>query len=594
MSKLKSKIIYSVNQFAQQNQLDNFAENLFNFQQTRKEFAGDLTLVVFPFSKAMQKSPQEVAETFGALLQNEIEEIKSYNVVKGFLNLELSHQYWINTLLEIHSNDNFGKHADKNRKVVLEYCGPNTNKPLHFGHIRNISLGYAMANILDAYGYKVHKVNILNDRGIQICKSMLGWLKYFNGESPETSGKKGDHLVAEAYVKFEQEMRAQAQPHIDKGMEKNKAFLETELMQEARAMLIKWENNDEEVRSLWKKMNSWVYDGFNQTYERFGVDFEKNYYESDTWKLGKSFVEEGLKTKIFYQKEDGSTWIDLSDKGLDEKIVLRSDGTSVYLTQDLGTANERSKDFSLKEGDLMIYVVGDEQNYHFKVLKLTLEKMGMPYANGIYHLSYGMVDLPGGAKMKTREGTSVDADDLMDEVIQKAKEKTQELGKLNDLNENEKELLYKQIGLAAIKYFILKISPKKRMVFDPEESISLNGHTGPFIQYTGARINSVIKNGDIHANINESLVLKAEEIDLINLINQFPERIESASINYDPSEIANYAYDLAKSYNKFYTEHPILKTDDETKNFRLLLSKQTKLVLNKSLQLLGIASPEVM
>lgn len=590
---LKSKITSSVQKFIKDNFDSEIVEKQFNFQDTRKEFDGDLTLIVFPFVKVMKTKPENAAEQIGNHLKENLQEIVAFNVVKGFLNLSITDLFWIENFKEISANQNFAKFENNNKKVILEYCGPNTNKPLHFGHVRNMCIGFATANILQAAGYQVNKVNIYNDRGIQICKSMLGWLKYFNNQTPESSGKKGDFLVAEAYVKFETEMRKQAEPFIAKGLEKNKAILETELMKEAREMLLKWEKNDEDVRQLWQKMNNWVYDGFNQTYKRLGVDFEKNYYESTTYLLGKNFVEQGLKEEIFFKKDDGSTWVNLENEGLDEKILLRSDGTSVYLTQDLGTADERSKDYNLAKTDKMIYVVGDEQNYHFKVLKLTLQKMKKAYAEGIFHLSYGMVDLPGGAKMKTREGTSVDADELMDEVFEKAKQKTLELGKLDGMSDDEKNILFEQIGLAAIKYFILKVSPKKRMIFDPEESIALQGNTGPFIQYTFTRIKSLLKNAEI---ANEIVIskLEVEEKDLIMLIEKYPQKIQIAAENYDPSEIANYAYDLAKAYNKMYAEHSILNANVASKNFRILLSNTVGETLQKAMNLLGIQMPKKM
>jgi len=441
--------------------------------ETRKEFVGDITIMVFPFLKASKKGPEETGEAIGEYITKQIEAITGYNVVKGFLNLEIEDSVWFDSFKQMLTDEQFGTFPSNGKKVVLEYCGPNTNKPLHFGHIRNMMIGYSTANILSAVGYEVHKVNILNDRGIAICKSMLGWQKFADGATPETANKKGDHFVGDYYVAFSKKEKAEIAELVQSGMAKKEAEGATPILMEAREMLLKWEAGDEATLALWNKMNNWVFEGFNKTYNRLGVDFEKDYRESDYYLLGKSIVEKGLRNEIFYQNEDGSIWIDLSDEGLDNKLLLRSDGTSVYLTQDLGIAQERAKDFNLGKDDLSIYVVGDEQNYHFKVLQKTLKKLGKEYADGIHHQGYGMVDLPGGAKMKSREGTSVDADELMDEMVNKAGEVAQELGKIADLSNVEKEKLFEQIGLGAMKYFILKVNPKKRMIFDPEKSIDL-------------------------------------------------------------------------------------------------------------------------
>lgn len=564
-----------------------------NIQATRKEFEGDYTLVVFPFLKASKKKPEATAEEIGNHLTKNNKLIAGFNCVKGFLNITLNESVFTHQLQQIATNTNFGQFEKNGKTVTLEYCGPNSNKSLHFGHFRNMMVGFATANILKAVGYKVYKVNILNDRGIQICKSMLAWQKYANGATPESTGKKGDHYVADYYVKFQDEYKAEVDELIKSGKDKKTAEAEAPLMQQAREMLLQWEAGDEAIRLLWEKMNNWVYDGFEQTFNRLGVDFEKNYYESQTYNLGKDLVQEGLEKGAFFKKEDGSIWIDLTDEGLDEKLLLRSDGTSVYLTQDLGTAQLRYEDFKM---DKSIYVVADEQNYHFKVLKLTLKKLGKAYADGIYHLSYGMVDLPGGAKMKSREGTAVDADDLMDEVVQKAADISQELGKIEDLTETEKVRLFEQIGIGAMKYFILKVQPKKRMIFDPAQSIDLVGHTGPFIQYAYTRIQSLIKKAenDIIA-VSETKTFEVIEKNIIKLLDDYPAKLSAAAKHYDPSEIANYAYDLAKAFNKFYAELPILnETNEEVKQFRLLLCQQVAKLLKNSMTLLGITLPSKM
>jgi len=558
-------------------------------QETRKEFEGDYTIVVFPFLKISKKNVADTAKDIGDYLKITYEAIKNYSIVKGFLNLHFEDRFLIDQFKVISFQKDYGKQPTKKQKVVLEYCGPNTNKALHFGHVRNMMIGYATANILEAVGYNVHKVNILNDRGIAICKSMLTWQKYAKGSTPESEGVKGDLFVSDYYVKFGEVHKQQIKELEANGLSPKNAENQAPIMLEAREMLRKWEAGDEDTLALWEIMNNWVYAGFEETYQRLGVDFEKNYYESETYGPGKAIVAEGLKSGLFYKKEDGSVWIDLTEDGLDEKILLRSDGTSVYLTQDLGTAQERYKDFKM---DQSIYVVADEQNYHFKVLKLILQKMKKPYADDIFHLAYGMVELPGGAVMKTREGTKVDADGLLDEMIEKAEAAGNELGKIEDLSPTEKESLFHQIGLGAMKYFILKVHPKKRMIFDPEQSIELIGDTGPYIQFAYARIQSVLnkwKDNGIEIELGN---LEESEKNLIKLLDMYPTKIEVAAKNFDPSEVANYAYDLAKSFSKFYTELPILKgTDDKTKNFRLHLCKQVGAILLSAVTLLGIDLP---
>lgn len=558
-------------------------------QETRKEFEGDYTLVVFPFLKISKKNPAETAKEIGEFLKKTYAAIQDYTIVKGFLNLHFENRFLIDQFKVISFQKDYGKQAAKNKKIVLEYCGPNTNKALHFGHVRNMMVGYATANILQAVGYQVHKVNILNDRGIAICRSMLAWQKYANGATPESEGIKGDLFVSNYYVKFGSVYKQQLEELKNTGLSQKEAEAKVPIQQEARALLRKWEAGDEATLALWKKMNNWVYKGFDETYKRLGVDFEKNYYESATYKLGKKIIAKGLKSGLFYKKEDGSVWVDLTEDGLDEKILLRSDGTSVYLTQDLGTVEERYTDFKM---DQSIYVVADEQNYHFKVLKLIAEKMKKPYASGIFHLAYGMVDLPGGAKMKSREGTTVDADDLLEEMVEKAKIAGNELGKIEDLNEQEKATLFHQIGLGAMKYFILKVHPKKRMIFDPEQSIELIGHTGPFIQYAYTRIQSLLSKWKGEKTEIKLSSLEESEKKLIKLLDIYPEKVEAAAKNFDPSEVANFAYDLAKNFNKFYAELPILKdVDAETKNFRLHLSQQIGAILLSAMSLLGIQLP---
>ncbi len=558
---------------------------------TPPEFEGDFSVVTFPLAKALKKSPDVIASEIGNHLASNLEIIDSFGVVKGFLNIKLKEAPWRAFLKENFKVKVFGK-GQSSKKIVLEYCGPNTNKPLHLGHIRNMLLGYSLSNILKLNGNDVTRVNIYNDRGIAICKSMVAWMRSGNGETPETSGKKGDHLVGEYYVEFDSLYKLEIEDLKSTGMAEEEAQRQAPIFKEAQEMLRKWESGDKETIDLWKKMNGWVYDGFEETYKKIGVAFEKNYYESETYLLGKNIVKEGLDKKAFYKKDDGSVWVNLTDKGLDEKVLLRSDGTSVYLTQDLGTAQLRYDDFQM---DQSIYVVANEQDYHFKVLKLTLEKLGKPYAEGIYHLSYGMVDLPSG-KMKSREGTVVDADDLLDEMFSTAEKHTRELGKIEGFNEQEAQELFRMIGLGALKFFILKVDPKKRMLFNPAESIDFHGNTGPFIQYTHARINSVLrKAAGENITVPDSYDMNASERELLILLHQYPSVVKEAGATYSPALVANYSYSLAKTFNKFYTDYSILNAEsDEAKQFRLALSQFTANVIKSSLNLLGIEAPEKM
>ena len=562
-------------------------------QKTKKEFEGDFTLVVFPFVKAARKAPDVVATELGNYFAERTG--CEFNVVKGFLNLSFPDKVWTDFLRLNRCRQDYGysQPADDEPVTLIEYSSPNTNKPLHLGHIRNNLLGDSVSRILTACGRKVVKVNLVNDRGIHICKSMLAWKRYGNGETPESSGMKGDHLVGKYYVEFDKHYKAEIAELVEKGMAKEEAEKQAPLMLEAQEMLRKWEANDPEVRALWEQMNGWVYDGFDATYKRLGISFDKIYYESQTYLLGKSLVEEGLQKGAFYRHEDGSVRVDLRDKGLDEKVLLRKDGTSVYMTQDLGTAQLRYEEYHPQK---MIYVVGNEQNYHFDVLKLVIgDKLGKEFGKFIYHLSYGMVELPNG-KMKSREGTVVDADDLMEEMVFQAKEKTSELGK-DFAGENVQDL-YEMIGLGALKYFILKVDPKKNMLFNPEESIDFNGNTGPFLQYTHARIRSLLRkaadNGIDYSETSEMALGKAEKI-LIKAIYEFQEVVQTAGSSMSPALIANYAFDLAKEFNRFYQETPIFKEEDCGKrNLRLQISELTALVIKNAMALLGIRVPEKM
>lgn len=561
-------------------------------QETRKEFEGQITLVVFPITRFSKKSPEVTGHEIGAFLQEQIAEISGFNVIKGFLNLSFSDSYWIELLNQTILADSFGKFPQNGKKLMVEYSSPNTNKPLHLGHIRNNLLGYSAAEILKAYGYDVIKANLVNDRGIHICKSMLAWEKFGNGETPESSGLKGDHLVGKYYVVFDKEYKKEIEALKSEGQSEDEAKKNAPLIQEAQVMLQKWEAGDEEVLNLWKTMNGWVYAGFDKTYKQLGVDFDKFYYESETYLLGKDIIKEGLEKGVFFKKDDNSVWIDLTDEGLDEKLVLRGDGTSVYITQDLGTAQLKYDEFKMNES---IYVVGNEQDYHFKVLFAILKKLGKEWADGLYHLSYGMVDLPSG-KMKSREGTVVDADDLMAEMIDTAKERTEELGKTEGFNEEEKVNLYQTIGMGALKYFLLKVDPKKRLLFDPNESVDFQGHTGPFVQYTHARIKSVLRKADyVPGQIKVPSTLSTFERDLIQALANYPAIIEASAKEFSPAQLANYAYDIAKLYNKFYHEETILKAEDENvKGFRLQLSASAARIISESMNLLGIQVPERM
>lgn len=590
---IQDQIIKATQQAVKDLYAVDLSEDQITLQETRKEFKGHFTLVTFPIIRFAKKSPEQTGQEIGEYLKSKIASIVDFNIIKGFLNLELSSDYWFDRLKDEISNPDYGFFPQNGKKLILEYSSPNTNKPLHLGHIRNNLLGYSVAEILKAYGYEVIKANLVNDRGIHICKSMLSWKLFGNGETPESSGLKGDHLVGKYYVRFDKEYKKEIEGLIKSGNTEEEAKKNAPLIKEAQSMLQKWEAHDTEVVELWCMMNAWVYAGFAETYKQLGVDFDKYYYESDTYLLGKDIIQEGLDSGVFFKKEDNSVWIDLTDDGLDEKLVLRGDGTSVYITQDLGTAQLKYDNFKTDES---IYVVGNEQDYHFKVLFLILKKLGKPWANGLFHLSYGMVDLPSG-KMKSREGTVVDADDLIEEMISTAKARTEELGKVSDFSPEEKDKLYYNIGLGALKYFLLKVEPKKRLLFDPNESIDFQGHTGPFIQYTYARINSVLNKSSYNADtlIDKPAVLKESELDLIQLLDRFPEKIEASAKEFSPAQLANYIYDLSKLYNKFYHEESILKAEDErVKNFRLKLSKVTARTIAKGMKLLGIDVPERM
>lgn len=568
------------------------------FQPTRKDFAGDITVVVFPMLRVVKGNPAQIGEQIGAFLEEHVDEVSGFNVVKGFLNVVLNDAYYLNFFNEIKDESNYGSVAESaTDAVMVEYSSPNTNKPLHLGHIRNNLLGYAVAEILKASGKKVYKTQIINDRGIHICKSMLAWQKMGNGETPESTGLKGDKLVGNYYVAFDKAYKAEIAKMVAEGADEKVAAKEAPILLEAQQMLIKWEAGDEEVVSLWKKMNGWVYDGFEITYRNLGVDFDQLYYESDTYLLGKDVVADGLKKGVFFKKEDGSVWIDLTEDGLDEKIVLRSDGTAVYMTQDFGTAIQRVKDYPDING--MVYTVGNEQDYHFKVLFLILKKLGFSWAEQLHHLSYGMVDLPSG-KMKSREGTVVDADDLIVEMTNTAEKISEDLGKLGEYSESEKQILYKMVGLGALKYYILKVDPKKRILFDPEESVDFQGNTGPFIQYTYARIQSILRKAkDTGVNLNTraevSDELHPKEKELIKQLQLFPDTIQLAAANFSPAIIANYTYDLVKEFNSFYQQVSILgETDEHKKALRVQLSKKVSEVVESAFKLLGIEVPERM
>ncbi|MCT4647375.1 MAG: arginine--tRNA ligase [Carboxylicivirga sp.] len=567
-------------------------------QLTRKDMKGDYTVVVFPLLRLSKKNPVETGNDLGQYIQDNCTDVSGFEVVKGFLNLQLSTSYWVNLLNANVNNLEYGKTKadEKSPQVMIEYSSPNTNKPLHLGHIRNNLLGYSLSRIVEANGNRVVKTNIVNDRGIHICKSMLAWKKWGEGQTPESTGKKGDHLVGDFYVKFDQEYKKEQAQLIEAGQSKEEAEANSSLMKEAREMLIKWEAQDPEVYALWKQMNNWVYDGFDVTYKQMGVDFDKIYYESDTYKIGRDMVLEGLEKQVFYRREDNSVWADLAKDGLDEKLLLRTDGTSVYMTQDIGTAKLRYDDYDI---DKMVYVVGNEQNYHFKVLAILLDRLGLKWGKDLVHFSYGMVELPEG-KMKSREGTVVDADDLMQDMINTARTMSQELGKLEGYSEEEAERVYEIIALGALKYFILKVDPRKNMTFDPKESIDFNGNTGPFIQYTYARIQSIFRKAEANGiNVPDVAALEVEmsdkEVQLMRMIANFPAIIAEAGKVYSPAIIANFVYDLAKEYNQFYHESPIAVEEDEQKrSLRLLLCKATGNVIKNGMWMMGIDVPDRM
>ena len=581
-------------------------EKMVQLQKTRSEFEGNLTLVVFPFLKISHKKPEDTAQDLGKYIKDNCQAIADYNVVKGFLNLVIDKKAWLGLLNDMNANEKFGEKpvTENSPLVMIEYSSPNTNKPLHLGHVRNNLLGWSLAQIMEANGNKVVKTNIVNDRGIHICKSMLAWLKYGNGETPETSGKKGDHLIGDYYVAFDKHYREEVKTlkaqYMAEGMDEDaaekKAKEESPLIKEAHEMLVKWEQNDPEVRALWKKMNDWVYAGFDETYKALGVGFDKIYYESNTYLVGKKKVEEGLAKGLFFRKDDNSVWADLTGEGLDQKLLLRSDGTSVYMTQDIGTAEMRFNDFPI---DKMIYVVGNEQNYHFQVLSILLDRLGFKWGKELVHFSYGMVELPNG-KMKSREGTVVDADDLIAAMIGDAKQTSEELGKFKDMSEEERNEIARIVGLGALKYFILKVDARKNMLFNPEESIDFNGNTGPFIQYTYARIRSILRKAQaegiaVPAQLGENMPLNEKEIELIQKLNEFGAAVEQAGKDYSPSGIANYCYELTKAFNQFYHDYSILGADTEDEKIvRLVLAQNVGKTLKNGMALLGIEVPERM
>ena len=572
-------------------------EKMLQLQKTRSEFEGNLTLVVFPFVKAAKKSPEQTAQEIGDYLVQNCSAVEKFNVVKGFLNLSIGDGAWVELLSAIDGDDYFGmkQATDDSPLVMIEYSSPNTNKPLHLGHVRNNLLGWSLAQIMEANGNKVVKTNIVNDRGIHICKSMLAWLKYGNGETPESSGKKGDHLIGDYYVAFDKHYREEIKELVAQGMDEEKAKQEAPLIKEAHEMLVKWEQNDPEVRALWEKMNNWVYAGFDETYKKLGVAFDKIYYESQTYLKGKAKVEEGLAKGLFERHEDNSVWADLTNEGLDQKLLLRSDGTSVYMTQDIGTAEMRFQDYPI---DKMIYVVGNEQNYHFQVLSILLDRLGFKWGKELVHFSYGMVELPNG-KMKSREGTVVDADDLMQLMVDDALKTSMELGKFDDMSEAERNEIARIVGMGALKYFILKVDARKNMLFNPEESIDFNGNTGPFIQYTYARIRSILRKAqDIPSHLNtlsNLSTLSEKEVELIQKMNEFGAAVEQAGKDYSPSGMANYCYELTKVFNQFYHDYSILNEPDEQKKlFRLVLAKNVAKIIKNGMGLLGIEVPERM
>ena len=570
--------------------------SLLQVQITRKEFDGDYTLVVFPLLKMSHLAPEATGNAIGQWMLDNVPEVGGYNTVKGFLNISLSNVYWNEVFTEAFRTEDFGQLPATGKTIMVEFSSPNTNKPLHLGHVRNNLLGWSVSRLLEANGHKVLKVNLVNDRGIHICKSMLAWLKTANGETPETSGKKGDHLVGDCYVAFNDIYKREVDELVAGGMSKEEAEKNAPSLKEAQEMLLKWEQGDPEVRALWEKMNSWVYDGFNKTYADLGISFDRIYYESQTYLLGKALVQKGLEMGVFERHEDGSVWCDLTADGLDQKLLLRSDGTSVYMTQDLGTAERRFEEYSLDE---LIYVVGNEQNYHFQVLKLILKKLGFDWSDSIYHLSYGMVELPEG-KMKSREGTVVDADDLLEKMYNTAKETSLELGKLDDMSEAEQDELFRMLSLGALKYFIIKVDPRKTMLFDPKESIDFNGNTGPFIQYTHARIKSILRKAaaqgiDYATNSDAGVELSPKEVRIVKILNNFPNKIAEAGEAHSPAIVANYAYELAKEFNQYYHDTPILREENKAVlAFRLRLIELIARVLTKAMDILGIKLPERM
>ena len=564
---------------------------LIQVQPTRKEFEGDVTLVVFPLLKTSRKAPEATAGEIGRWLEDNVAQIESYNIVKGFLNIKLSGSYWAEVLSAIASNPEYGQLPPTGKTVMVEFSSPNTNKPLHLGHIRNNLLGWSISQLLKACGHNVMRVNLVNDRGIHICKSMLAWLKCGNGITPESSGMKGDHLVGDFYVKFNDLFKAEVKELVAGGMSEEDAEKNAPILKEAQAMLVKWEQGDPEVVELWRTMNGWVYDGFDRTYRSLGISFDRTYYESQTYKGGKALVEDGLSRGIFFRAEDGSVWCDLTGDGLDRKLLLRGDGTSVYMTQDLGTARQRFEEYNLDE---MIYVVGNEQNYHFQVLKLILGKLGFGWADSIYHMSYGMVELPEG-KMKSREGTVVDADDLVVKMYNTAKETSLELGKLDGMSESEQDSLFRMLSMGAMKYFILKVDPKKTMLFDPKESIDFNGNTGPFIQYTHARIQSILRKADGLEKVAGKAELLPKEESVIALLASYPEKVREAGAAHSPALIANFAYDLAKEFNQYYHDTQIIREEDAAvRSQRLVLSETVARTLRHAMNILGIELPDRM
>lgn len=592
---IESQIITSAQEAVSSLYGQQVPEKMVQLQKTRSEFEGNLTLVVFPFLKISKKNPEQTAQEIGQYLADHCEAVAGYNVVKGFLNLVIAPAAWLALLNDINANEHYGeRQANENSPLVMiEYSSPNTNKPLHLGHVRNNLLGWSLAQIMQANGNRVVKTNIVNDRGIHICKSMLAWLKYGNGETPETSGKKGDHLIGDYYVAFDKHYREEVKQLVESGMDEEQAKQEAPLIKEAHEMLVKWENNDPEVRALWQKMNNWVYAGFDETYKKMGVSFDKIYYESQTYLKGKAKVEEGLAKGLFERHADNSVWADLTNEGLDQKLLLRSDGTSVYMTQDIGTAEMRFQDYPI---DKMIYVVGNEQNYHFQVLSILLDRLGFKWGKELVHFSYGMVELPNG-KMKSREGTVVDADDLMALMVSDAKKTSEELGKFDDMSEDERNEIARIVGMGALKYFILKVDARKNMLFNPEESIDFNGNTGPFIQYTYARIRSILRKAGEQGASEAPLtaVLSDKETELIQKMSEYGVAVEQAGKDYSPSGIANYCYELTKVFNQFYHDYSILNEADEQKKLvRLVIARNVAKVIRNGMALLGIEVPERM